>query len=185
MASYVAYGDHEENRHHSPHSRRQRRVDPRRSLDTLQIQEGEYCSKDQRPTPVRDSRGKHKGLLAAPDNANHGVENVIHHHAPTRDVAERGIDLLSNVGEGRPGAGIGPRHAAIAESGEQHGHHGNEKRSDDVPVAAVAEYTEHRHRRDGLDHNYAIKDEIPERECAAEPGRGGGRRGSVFHGSGY
>ena len=96
------------------------------------------------------------------------VEHVVHHHAPAGDVAEGGVDLLADVGEGGPGAGIGARHAAVADGGEQHGHHGDQDGGDDVAAAAIAEHAEDGHRRRGLDDDDAVEDQVPETERTAK-----------------
>lgn len=36
-------------------------------------------------------------LLAAPDRADDGVQHVVHHHAPARQIPHRGADLLAHV----------------------------------------------------------------------------------------
>ena len=38
-------------------------------------------------------------LLAAPDDADHRVEHVIHDHAPAGRVSQRRIDLLAHIGK--------------------------------------------------------------------------------------
>ena len=68
-------------------------------------------------------------------------------------IAERGIDLLPDVGECRARAGVRPRHAAITKSCEQHGHHGDEERGDDMSVAGIAEHAKDGHRRNRLNHD--------------------------------
>ena len=103
-------------------------------------------------------------LLAAPDGADDGIEHVVHDHAPAGDVAQGGVDFLADVGESRPSAGIGARHAAIADGGKQHRYHGDQNRGDHVPTSAVAEHAEHGHGRDRLDHDYAVQDQVPEGE---------------------
>ena len=113
------------------------------------------------------------GLLADPDDADHRIQQVIHHHAPSGDVAERRIDLLSDVGEGGTRAGISPRHAPVTDRGEQHCHHRDQDRRDHVSVAAIAEHAEYRHRRDRLNHDDAVKDEVPKSQS---PPKTRGRR---------
>src|SRR5574341_675453 len=49
------------------------------------------------------------------------------------------MQLLAHVSERRPGTGIGPGHAPVADGGEQHGHHGDQDGSDGVAPAAFGE----------------------------------------------
>ena len=106
-------------------------------------------------------------LLTDPDNANHGIEHVVHYHAPPGDVAERGIDLLAYVGERGTGARIGARHPAIADGGKEHGHHGNQYRGDHVTSPAGAQHAKCGHRCDRLNDDYAVEDQVPKSERSA------------------
>ena len=172
MSENVARRRHKENDDHHTHCGGKARVDSGRGLDSLNVQSREHRDEEEDPSHVRDRRGKFVRLLAAPDGADHGIEQVIHYHAPAGDIAERGIDLLPHVGERGAGAGIGTRHAAIAEGGEQHGNHGNQDRGDHVPVAPIAERSKHRHRRGRLDDDDAVEDQVPQGEGAAKMRRG-------------
>ena len=96
-------------------------------------------------------------LLAAPDRADDWVEHVIHDHAPTGDITKRGVNFLADIGKRGTGAGVGARHAAIADRGEQHSDHGNQNCSHHVAAAAIAENAKHRHRRDRLNHDNAVQ----------------------------
>jgi hypothetical protein len=127
------------------------------SLHALNVQRRKNQREEKRPYTVRDTGRENVCLLANPDNADHRIQEIIHHHAPTRNVAQRGVDLLSNVSEGGPCAGIRSGHASIADRGEQHRDHGNENRGDYVAAPAVAEHAKHRHRRDRLDDDNAVK----------------------------
>jgi len=177
----VARRDHKENCNHHAHSRCQRRVHPSRGLHSLDVQQRKHQRKEDRPRPVRHARRKHVRLLAAPDGADDRIEHVIHHHAPASDVTKRGIDFLADVGEGRAGTGIGARHAAIADGGEQHCHHGDQDRRNDVPVSAVAEHTKHRHRRDRLNHDHSIQNQVPKGKRAPQAREVSGRVCSRTH----
>src|SRR4029077_4885813 len=164
----------------------QRRVHSGRSFYPLDVQAGEDECKENCPSPIRNAGSKYVRLLAAPDDADHGVKHVIHDHAPASDIAESGINLLPDVGECRAGTGIGTRHLAIADRGEEHGDHGDEDCGDDVAAAAVAEHAEHRHGRYGLNYDYAVKNQIPQRERAAQAwGSRQRNAGSGFHGCAY
>ena len=120
MPEDVARRGDKEDRDDDAHAGGQRGIQARRGLDSLNVQDGEHAGKEDRPDPVGHAGSKHVRLLADPDDADHRIEHVVHHHAPSGDVAERGIDLLTDIGECRAGAGIGARHASVADGGEQH-----------------------------------------------------------------
>ena len=82
------------------------------------------------------------------------------------------MNFLRNVGKRRARAGIRARHASVADAGEEHGDHGNQDRGDDMSVAAFGEHAEYGHRRDRLNHDHAVQNQIPERERAAQAGSG-------------
>ncbi len=112
-------------------------------------------------------------LLADPDDADHGIEHVVHHHAPSRDIAERRVDLLADVSERRARAGIGTGHAAIADGGKQHGHHRNENRGDHMAMTAIAEHAEYGHGRNRLNDDDAIENQVPKSKRAPQAGSPG------------
>ncbi len=100
------------------------------------------------------------------------------------------MDLLADVGERGPGAGVRARHAAIADRRQQHGHHGDEDGGDDVALAAFVQHAEDGHRRHRLDDDDAVEDQVPQRQRALEAlgrgvagGHGRGLRGC--HGPSY
>jgi hypothetical protein len=96
------------------------------------------------------------------------------------------MQFAPHIGISRTRAGIHTRHASITHGRENHGDHGDQNRRDHMSLAGVAENSICRHGRGGLDDDDAVKDQVPKRERAAKPGRGDrGRRGSVFHESGY
>ena len=163
VSTDIAGGGHEEDRHHRSHARCQSRVDARGSLDSLDIEQRENRAKKDCPSPVRHARGEDVRLLGAPDDADHRIQHVIHHHAPSGHVAESRIDLLPHVRERRTGAWVRARHASIAKGGEQHGHHGNQQRGNNMSAAALTEHAEDRHGRGGLDYDNAVKDQVPQR----------------------
>ena len=76
-------------------------------------------------------------LFTAPDRADDRVEHVVHDHAPTRNVTERWVNLLAYVGERRPCARIGTRHAAIADRRKKHCNHGDQNHSCGMSMAAL------------------------------------------------
>ncbi len=145
-------------------------VDACGCLDSADIQQRKNDGEENFPAPDRDARRERVCLLRAPDRANQRIEHVIHHHAPSGDVAEPGMNFLRDVGERRTRAGIRARHAAVADAGEEHRHHRDENRGNDVPASTLAENAENRHRRDRLDDDHAVQNQIPKRECAPETG---------------
>ena len=167
MSENVTRRSDEKKGDHHPHASRQPGVYPRGSFHSLNVQQSEDNREEDRPGPVGDARRKHVCLLADPDDADHRIQHVIHHHAPAGDIAERRIDFLANIGESRPGAGIRPRHAPIADRGKQHGDHRNQDGSDNVTVAALAQYAEDRHGGHRLDYDDAVKNQVPKRERSA------------------
>ena len=177
----VACRDHKENCNHHAHPRGQRRVHASRGFYSLDVQQRKRQRKEDSPRRVRYAGSKYMRLLAAPDGANDGIEHVVHHHAPAGDVTECGIDFLANVSEGRAGARISARHAAIADGGEQHRHHGDQDGGNDMPASAIAEHPEHRHRGDRLNHDNAVQNQIPERERAPQARNASGRVGGRTH----
>ena len=108
--------------------------------------------------------------LAAPDRADDRVEHVVHGHAPAGHEAEPRVDLPPHVGVGRSGAGIGPRHAPVADGREQHGAHGDQDGGDDVPARLLADHAEQRHGRRGLDQNDAVKYQVPQPQSPPQVG---------------
>ena len=62
--------------------------------------------------------------------------------------------------------------------------HRDQDGGDDVAAAAIAQHAENRHRRDRLDDDDAVKDQIPKREGASKPGSGSGSsaRGRAMNG---
>ena len=159
-------------------------VDARRSLDPAQIERSKQPCKKQGPKQARIRNlqagpGQQIGhRLGAPNGADQRIENVIHRHTPSGDIAERGMQFAAHIGIGRAGAGIHPRHAAVAHGGEYHGDHRDQNRSDHMALAGVAEDSIRGHGRRGLDHNDAVHDQIPERERSPQARGVNGRVGS-------
>ena len=112
--------------------------------------------------------------LAAQDRAHDGIEHVIHRHAPAGNVAERRMNFGSDVSKRRTGAGVGPRHAPIADGREQHGDHRNQNGSDRMAVRTLAHHPVNRHGSRGLNDDHPVEDQIPKAESAAEAGFAGG-----------
>jgi len=112
------------------------------------------------------------GLLRAPDRANEWIQHVVHHHAPPRNVSCSWMNFLGYICEGRTGARIGACHAAVADSREEHAHHGDENGGDHVAMTAIAERAKGRHRCHRLNDDDAVQNQVPERESAPQTGRG-------------
>src|SRR5215469_11567511 len=93
----VACRGNKKHRNNGPHACGEKSVHARRRLDALNVEPGKHGPEKKRPSPIRNGWCKYVRLLAAPDDANHRVEHVIHHHAPSGDVAEHRVDLLSNI----------------------------------------------------------------------------------------
>ena len=104
--------------------------------------------------------------LGAPNRADQRIENVVHRHGPSSDIAERGMQFAAHVGIGRSRAWINARHAPIAHRGKDHGHHRDENRSDDMALSLVAENSIGGHGRGRLNDDDAVHDQIPQRERA-------------------
>src|SRR5260221_14747653 len=95
------------------------------------------------------------------------------------------VEALADVRVGRSGSWIQRAHASVADGGDEHGEQRDQNNGDKVPVGKFLRHTIQRNWRDGLDENDAVENQVPKRERAAKPGRGGGRRGGVFHEAGY
>src|ERR1039457_491486 len=95
------------------------------------------------------------------------------------------VESLSDVCVGRSSGRVQRSHASIADRRDQHGEQRDQNNGDKVAVGEFLRHAIERNRRDRLDENDAVENQIPKRERAAEPRRGRGRRGAVFHGCGY
>ena len=164
VAENIAGGGHKKDSNHNPHASGQQCVHARRGLDALHIQRGEYSRKKDGPYCVGHIGRKYVSDLAAPDNADHWIEHVVHHHAPTRDESEYRVNLLAYVGECRSGARVDPRHTSVAEGGKQHTHHRDQDGCYHVTMPAVAEHAVDRHGSDGLNDDDAVEDQVPQSE---------------------
>ena len=90
------------------------------------------------------------------------------------------IQSLPHIRISRTCRWIERRHAPVADSGNQHGEHGDQNDGGKVPIGKFLSHSIKRHRRDGLNQDDAIEDEVPKSENALEPvGRSNGSRG--FH----
>src|SRR6266851_6704897 len=172
MAEDVTNRGHENYHHHRAHSRRQPGVHSRRGLDPAKVQECKPHRKNNFPAPVRDRRSKFMRLSRAPDHANQWIHNVIHHHAPTRHIPDRRVDLLRHIRERRPRARVRSRHPTIADGGKKHGHHGDQECGHHVAAAAIAQRAKGRHRRHRLQHDHSVENQIPKRKRPPQPRRG-------------
>ena len=139
---------------------------------------GEQHREEHGPGRVGNPRHQVHGRLAAPDGADDGIEHVVHRQAPSGDEAQPGVDLAAHVGVGGAGAGIGARHAAVADGGEQHGDHGDQHGGDHVTMRHLADHAERRHGRGGLNQDDSVEDEIPQSQRALQVRGGLAERGS-------
>src|SRR5438309_1501522 len=90
------------------------------------------------------------------------------------------IQSLPHIRISRTCRWIERRHAPVADSGNQHGEHGDQNDGGKVPIGKFLSHSIKRHRRDGLNEDDAIEDEVPKSENALEPvDRSNGSRG--FH----
>src|SRR6202040_2703891 len=96
VSENVAGGGHEKDGDHDAHAGGEQGVHASGSFDALNIHERKYGSEEDGPDRVRNSGCEDVGLLAAPDDADHGIEHVVHDHAPAGNVAERRIDFLAD-----------------------------------------------------------------------------------------
>ena len=99
VSENVPCGSDEEDRDYHAHGHGKASVDSRRGFDALDVQPSENDPEEDRPRPIGHARSEHVRLLADPNDANHGIEHVIHHHAPTCHVTSRRIDFLADVGK--------------------------------------------------------------------------------------
>ena len=118
ISENIARCSHKEDGDHHSHAGRQAGVHAGGSLNPLNIQSGKNQREEDSPYSVRHSGSEHVRLLADPDDADHGIEHVVHDHAPPRHVAEGGINFLTNISKRGARAGIGARHTAITDRGE-------------------------------------------------------------------
>ena len=82
------------------------------------------------------------------------------------------VDFLRHIRERGTGAGIGPSHAAVADSRKKHSHHGDEDGGDHMAVTAIAECPEGGHWRHRLNHDDAVQYQVPERQRPPQAWRG-------------
>jgi len=177
----IAYGVGKEDSYDEAHAEGEKAVDAAGGADSAEIEGGEDDAKGHGPGGVGDLRKDVARCGAAPDDADDGIQDVVHEHGPADDVAEHGVELAADVGVGGAGAGIDARHASVADGGEEHGHHGDEDGGDDVAACNVTDHTVDSHGRCGLDDDDAVDDEVPKLQGAAEAGGsrlgGGGVQG--------
>ena len=119
-------------------------------------------------------------LLSAPDRADQRIEHVVHHHAPARHIPKPRMNFSRDVRERRTRARIRACHTPVADPGEQHRDHRDQNRRDHMSAPAIAEDTEDRHWRDGLNDDHAVKDQVPQRERAPQARSAAGCRDWSF-----
>jgi len=143
-------------------------VDARGSLNAVAVESREEQCEEDDQYPIGNAGQKDHGRAAAPDGANQRIEDIVHDQAPAGDIAEGGMDFPADIKEGRAPVGIDAGHAAIADGGEHHGHHGQQNHRDHVPPRNIVEHAEHRHGRRGLDENDAVEHQVPEAQAALQ-----------------
>ncbi len=72
-----------------------------------------------------------------------------------------GIQSTPYIGVSRARCRIQCRHAAIADGGDHHREHRDQDDGRKVPIRELLRDAVERHRRDWLNENDAVKDEIP------------------------
>ena len=167
----------DEEHHDDEHADSEHFVGPRTGFHAAEVQHREHRGEHCNPGRVGHARNEVHRDLAAVDRADHRVEHVVHDHAPSGDVAEARVQLLADVGECRPGAGVHARHSAVAHCRQQHGEHADQDRGDDVPACFLADDAEDAHRGNRLHEDDAVEDRVPQRQGSAEA-RGRGAHGS-------
>ena len=123
-----------------------------------------------------------------PDRVDQRLEQVIEDHRPAREETQVRVQPLPYVGVGGSCRGVNRSHAAIADRGDQHGEQRNQDDGDEVSVRKLLRYAIERHWRDGLDKDDSVKNQVPQRERAAQAWNGsctGRTGGGGFHGNGY
>ena len=83
----VSRGADEEDGDHHSHAGGEPGIHGGRSANSLDVQAGEQQREENGPDPVGHGRGEDVGLLADPDDADDGIQHVVHDHAPSGDVA--------------------------------------------------------------------------------------------------
>ena len=114
------------------------------------------------------------GLPGAPDGADQRIHDVVHHHAPSRDVPRGWMNFLSDVGKSRTCARINARHSPIADCRRQHRHHSDQNRGYNMAASTIAQSSERGHRRHRLKHNHAVQNQIPQLQRSPQARRTGG-----------
>ncbi len=139
-----------------------------------------------RPHDVRNLR--HVTLVQRrcnPHRIDQRLQQIIQDHCPARQKSQMRVQSLSDVGVGRSRGRIQRAHASVADRRDQHGEQSDQNDGDKVAVGKFLRHAIQWNRRDGLDENDAVENQVPKRERAAKPRRGRGAAESSFHGSGY
>ena len=144
-------------------------VEARRGAYAAQVQRGKDKREGSRPCSIGNLRKDIARRGAAPDDADERIQKIVQEHGPSDYVAERGIELASNVRVGRTGAGIDAGHASIADRGKQHRNHGDEDRGHYMAVRFFADDAEAGHGGCRLHHDDAVNDQVPESKCPSQP----------------
>ena len=169
-----------EKQHHHRHACQQNLVGPRRRLHPRQIQHrhdpGNQCG----PCDVGNLR--QVALMQSgrdPDGVDERLQQVVENHRPARQKSQMRIEAPAHIRIRRARSRIQRTHASIADRGDQHGEQGDQDDGDEVTVRKFLRHAVQRHRRNRLDQNDAVKNQIPKRERTPQTrhtrtGRGGG-----------
>ena len=121
---------------------------------------------------VRNKRKKtldgHRSINAVQE----WLDQVIKKHGPAREETQVGVESASDVSVSGAGRGVERRHPSIANSREHHGDHGNQNRSDEVPLGKHLCDTEHGDWRDGHDQHDTVENQIPHGQNSAQATHG-------------
>jgi hypothetical protein len=170
MMQHIPDRGREEPENHHAHRDHQPLVRASAGPDAAQVEPGEKQREEQNPGRIGNRRPHIPHSLTAPDDADQCAEQQGQHIAPSREKAERGMDLTADISEHRPRAGIGARHASVTHGREQHRHHRDQDDGDDVSFGVLSDNSEVRHRRGRLDQNDAAEDQVPESQRAPKMG---------------
>src|SRR5579871_5922136 len=95
------------------------------------------------------------------------------------------VDALANIRVRRPSLRIKCAHASVTDCGDQHADQHDQDDGDEVPVRQLLRDAVQGHRRNGLNEDDAIKNQVPKGQSTSKPGNGGGGGGGGIHGNGY
>ena len=103
---------------HQTHGDRENGVHAARCLNATRVEIGREKSERDHPEPIGDAGDYVTGSLAAPDDADDGVKQIVHQHCPSDDVTEFRIEFLGDVAEGGARARVDTSHATVTDCSE-------------------------------------------------------------------